>query len=237
MTSKLVPPGGYLMRIDAAARDLGLEVAELLEYAEELDGLGPPLRVCVMVPDDLFIHPAALPEPEGLLSAERRFAYIEAPNTPGFFYELGDTGEATLQLGDSFTMVDGSGIAILHDDRKVRLVGLRVPREDIEALKVAELDEASTATAWPTSGVTMAVPPTVGDTTGPTEARNRRWIDKAKKMLADAPEKFQHAGGKPAWLTLARALQAEGLGADLKCGTLRDLLRDHWHAPNEPWAG
>jgi len=146
MTTKPIPPGGYLMRLETAAKELGLEVADLLEYAEEVLGIGTRLRVCVMVPGYRQVWPAKTPlepEPEGMKPADRRFAFIGAhANTvdyesgPGFFRKLAVERVATLGGLDALWMVDGSGM-LWADGMTVKLEGLRVPREDIEALKEA----------------------------------------------------------------------------------------------------
>jgi hypothetical protein len=206
------------MRLDAAARELEIEVADLLEFAEELDLVGAPLRVCVAVRGDYAVIPSpeAPAEPPGLKPAERTFAYIHAPNTPGFFYELAD-GAATLGSGDSLVMVDGSG-SIWAEGMRVSLQGLRVPRCEIEALRGRSL---------------AIVPPEaeeqpVGTSADPTRKRNEKCVARAKEMLAESPEKFARHDGKPVYRMLARALHNEGLRTDITVDTLRDILRDNW---------
>jgi len=130
----------FLFRLEAAARMLGLDAVDLLEFAREVDGVSGPLRLCVGVPDDvmasLMRFPAPQTEPAGMKPADRTFAYIHAPNTPAFFRRLGTNGVATLASGDSLVMLDGSGW-IWADGLIVELKGCWVPRPDIEAVAKA----------------------------------------------------------------------------------------------------
>lgn len=128
-------PIGALMRIDEAAKELGLEVADLLEHAEERERHSAALRVCVMMPIDWPVEPWREPMPslKGLSLAESRFAFVDTPNTPGFFLELAARGVAVPNIGDFLSMVDGSGFVWAYDV-EIYLEGLRVPREDVERL-------------------------------------------------------------------------------------------------------
>jgi hypothetical protein len=148
-------PDSYLIPLTTAARELGLEVAELLEWAEEFDLVGAPLRVCVRIPDDANIEPRldehdnelTVEEPLGLKPADRRYAFIYVPNNPGFFRDLAQ-GEAPLGSGDWLHLVDGSGV-VWAGGVTVRLEGLLVPREDVEKIRAtsgAELGEKEKAT-------------------------------------------------------------------------------------------
>ena len=133
----MMQAAGYLVRLAEAAKDIRVDVGDLLEYAEENDGVSGPLRVCVDVPDSLYDtlmrFPTPQPEPPGLQPHDRSFAYVFAPNTPGFFRSLARDGAATLEGGDSLVMLDGSGW-IWADGLIVELKGCWVPRVDVEAV-------------------------------------------------------------------------------------------------------
>jgi len=133
-------PVGALMRIEEAAKELGLKVGDLLEYAEEREGHGTPLRVCAMMPIDCPVEPwrEPLPSLEDLSPTERRFAFVYTPNTPGLFLELAERGVAALSVGDFLSMVDGSGFVSAYDV-EIRLKGLTVPRDDVERLAGKQL--------------------------------------------------------------------------------------------------
>jgi hypothetical protein len=212
-------PVGALMRIEEAAKELGLEVVDLLEYAEEREGHGAPLRVCAMMPIDWPVEPSREPIPllEDLSPAERRFAFVDTPNTPGFFLDLAARGVAVPNIGDFLSMVDGSGFVWAYDV-EIRLEGLRVPREDVERLK----------THLTSDGATMPEVALGADATEPTGKRNARWVGIAKTLVKNDPGHFLDSNGKPVWKRLAEELERQGHAKGLKMGTLRDILRDNW---------
>lgn len=216
MTSKLVPPGGFLMPLSTAAKELGLEEVDLLEYAEELDGLGAPLRVCVMVPGNCLVmpYPTPLAEPAGMKPADRRFAFIDPlANTvdddsgPGFFRRLATKKGVTLGAMDILSMVDGSGM-VWADGIEVRLEDLWVPREDIEALKMREAEELSAKRAETLLKIIGALARLVASfghkKLGTDDDPNVRAI--AAELASDMP------GGSPIEGTIANKLN-EGLAA------------------------
>jgi hypothetical protein len=146
-------PVGALMRIEEAAKELGLEVVDLLEYALDpnstkgLEFAETPkgqLRLCAKISEAALW--GVMPRPGRSLRPvhlhDRRFAFVNFSNTPTFVDDLAAHGETTLQVGDTLEMFDGSGW-LFGDGFDVTLKDLKVPRADVEALRASRGDELS----------------------------------------------------------------------------------------------
>lgn len=233
VVAKSDSPGGYLMLLATAARELGLEVADLLDWAEEANCVvegaainrGAPLRVCVLVRaeggvDYVHRYPPdirekfGLAELPGMAPVDHRYAFITATNTPGFFHKLAD-GAAKLGEGDMLTMVDGSGM-VWAAGMRVRLAGLRVPREDFEALRTnkaraEDLSEKRAATLLKIIGAMAKLLAKTAFEFGQEDNPNARQI--AEDLAALVPD------GSPSASTIANKL-AEGLAALSACNAI-----------------
>ena len=96
-----------------AAELCDLTIFELLDLTEEvIDGTGAPLRLCMLMPDDLDVHYNGS-TPRALRPADKLLAYIDSPNKPANLRRLA-AGYASIELPYMawLALVDGTGSAI-----------------------------------------------------------------------------------------------------------------------------
>ena len=154
-------PVGALMRIEEAAKELGLEVVDLLEYAQDRGDGGPVLRVCMATPDGLDVEPGLLAHlPMSITDPHARiYRVVLASRVPAFFDILARDGERTLGDEDRQSRIEAirSKKSLLFATTlpdaaiRVRLKGLKVLREDVERLMgrgVAKRLESDPVEVW-----------------------------------------------------------------------------------------